>query len=256
MRLGELAARYDERLRTADFAEIDKSANGIQVGDPDAEVDRAAFAVDAVQATIEAAVDADADLLCAHHGIVWGGLERVTGRTYDRVSTLIEADLALYAAHLPLDAHLELGNAAGVADRLDLTDREPFGEEGPETVGLRGRVADGPIPAEELEARLADGLGDVDPPVRSLPFGPDPIEEVAVITGFGADWLEATAEAGVDALVTGEGTQSLYHRAREEGVTVLLGGHYATETFGVRRLQSLAEEWGLETAYIDWPTGF
>ncbi len=256
MRLGELAARYDERLRTADFADVDKSANGIQVGDPDQAVERAAFAVDAVQATIEAAVDADADVLVAHHGIVWGGLERVTGRTYDHVSTLIENDLALYAAHLPLDAHLELGNAAGVADLLELEGREAWGEEGTETVGLRGAVADGPVGVDELEARLADGLGDVEPAVRTLPFGPDEVERVGVITGFGADWLEAAAEDGLDALVTGEGTQSLYHRAREAGVHVLLGGHYATETFGVRRLQSLAEEWGLETAYIDWPTGF
>ncbi|MDZ7701244.1 MAG: Nif3-like dinuclear metal center hexameric protein [Halobacteriales archaeon] len=256
MRLGELAGRYDDRLRTDAFADVDKSANGIQVGDPDAEIERVAYAVDAVQATIEAAVDADADLLCAHHGIVWGGLDRVTGRSFDRISTLIENDLALYAAHLPLDAHLELGNAAGVADLLELDGREPFGEAGAETVGLRGRVADGPIPADELEARLADGLGDVDPPVRALPFGPDPVEAVGVVTGAGGDYLEAAAEAGLDALVTGEGSQSLYHRAREEGVTVLLGGHYATETFGVRRLQSLAEGWGLETAYIDWPTGF
>jgi dinuclear metal center YbgI/SA1388 family protein len=254
MKLAALAERYDERLRVEDFADVDASANGLQVGDGGAEVERAAFAVDAARATIDAA--ADADVLCTHHGIVWDGLERVTGRTYDRVASLVEADLALYVAHLPLDAHLELGNAAGVADRLDLNDREPFGSIGPETVGLRGRVADGPIEIDALADRLADGLGDVDPAVRTLPFGPDTVADVAVITGSGADWLEEAAGAGLDALVTGEGKQSLYHRAREAEVNVVLGGHYATETFGVRRLQSLAEEWGLETTFIDHPTGF
>lgn len=256
MKLAGLADRYDERLRTADFADVDSSANGLQVGHGGAEVQRATFAVDAAQATIDAAIDAEADVLCTHHGLVWDGLERVTGRTYDRVASLVEAELALYVAHLPLDAHPELGNAAGVADRLELVDREPFGTIGTETIGLRGRVGDGSLDAEALADRLAEALGDVDPPVRTLPFGPEPIERVAVITGSGADWIEEAADAGLDALVTGEGKQSLYHRAREAGVTVVLGGHYATETFGVRRLQSLAEEWGLETGYVDWPTGF
>jgi len=256
MKLGELATRFDDRLRTEAFAAIDPSANGLQVGNADKEIERATFAVDAARATIETAADAQADVLCAHHGIVWDGLDRVTGRTYDRVASLVEADLGLYVAHLPLDAHLELGNAAGVADVLGIDDRAAFGEIGSETVGLCGHIADGPIPVDELATRLGDGLGDTDPSVRTLSVGPDSVGTVAVITGSGADWLEESAAADVDALVTGEGKQSLYHRAREAGVNVLLGGHYATETFGVRRLESQAEEWGLETAYVDWPTGF
>jgi dinuclear metal center YbgI/SA1388 family protein len=256
MKLGELADRFDDRLRTEDFADVDPSANGLQVGDANAAVERATFAVDAAQATIDAAIDAQADVLCTHHGIVWDGLDRVTGRTYDRVASLVEGGLGLYVAHLPLDANLELGNAAGVADQLAVDDRDRFGELGPETVGLRGRISDGPLPIDDLADRLADGLGDTDPPVRTLPFGPETVEEVAVITGSGADWLEAAGDADLDALVTGEGKQSLYHRAREAGINVVLGGHYATETFGVLALRSLAEEWGLETTYVDWPTGF
>ena len=256
MKVQELADRFDGRLRTEAFADVDSSANGLQVGDADHEVAHAAFAVDAAMATIEAAADAGADVLCVHHGLVWGGLDRVTGRTYDRIAALVESDLALYVAHLPLDADLELGNAAGVADLLGLADREPFGEEGPETVGLRGTVADGPIDLEALADRLADGLGDVDPPVCTLPFGPDRVDGVAVVTGYGADFLEPAAEAGLDALVTGEGSQSVYHRAREADISVVFGGHYATETFGVRSLEALATDWGLETTFIDHPTGF
>jgi len=256
VRVAKLVDRFDERLRTGAFADLDASANGLQVGDGAGEVERAAFAVDAARATIDAAADADADVLCVHHGLVWGGLERVTGRSFDLVSRLVAADLDLYVAHLPLDAHPELGNAAGVADALDLADRTPFGELGPETVGLRGRVADGPVDIEALSERLAAGLEPADPPVRTLAFGPAEVATVGVVTGSGADWLEAAADAGLDALVTGEGKQSLYHRAREAGVTVLLGGHYATETFGVRSLQALAESWGVETTFVDWPTGF
>ncbi len=259
MRVAELAERYDERLRVDAFADLDPSANGLQVGDGDAEVAHAAFAVDAALATVEAA--AGADVLCVHHGMVWDGLDRVTGTTYDRVAALVDADLALYAAHLPLDAHPELGNAAGVAGALGLEALEPFGSLGPESVGLRGRLADGPLEVDALADRLAAGLGgqdsgDAEADVRTLPFGDGAVETVGVVTGSGTDWLDEAADAGLDAFVTGEGKQSLYHAAREAGVHVLLGGHYATETFGVRSLASLAEGWGLEATFVDHPTGF
>jgi len=125
MDLAELAARYDERLRTDDFADLDASENGVQVGPDDHEVETVAFAVDAAEQTVEAAADRGADALVVHHGLSWGGIDRVTGRTYDRVAPLVENDIALYVSHLPLDAHPDLGNAAGVADLLDLEEREP-----------------------------------------------------------------------------------------------------------------------------------
>ncbi|MFB6188725.1 MAG: Nif3-like dinuclear metal center hexameric protein, partial [Halapricum sp.] len=86
-------------------------------------------------------------------------------------------------------------------------------------------------------------------------FGPARIEDVAIVTGSGVDWLEAAAEAGVDAFVTGEGKQKAYHLAREHGIHVFLAGHYATETFGVKALQELLEEWDLKTTFIHEPTG-
>lgn len=256
MTVAELADRLDDRLRVGDFADIDPSANGLQVGDGAAEVRSVAFAVDAALGTIERAVESDADVLCVHHGLLWDGLDRVTGRAYDRIAALVDADLALYAAHLPLDAHADLGNAAGVAGILGLEDPSPFGELGPETIGRRGRLADGPLSTEELADRLDDGLGAHGPDVRTLGFGADQIETVGIVTGSGADWLDEAVEADLDAFVTGEGKQSLYHRAQDTGMNVLLGGHYATETFGVRSLQSLADGWGLETTFLDWPTGF
>jgi len=253
MRLSEFARRLDEELRTDAYADLDASANGLQVGG-DGRVEHAAFAVDAAVATAEAAVEAGADVLVTHHGLVWGGLDRVTGRTHDRLAPLFEGDLALYVSHLPLDGHPDLGNAAGVADLLGLRDREPFGALGPEHIGLRGTASD-PYDLAELATLLDRELDTGTRGVHVLDFGPDEVRDVAVLTGSGADWLTEADAAGVDAFVTGEGKGKLYHEAREAGLNVLLAGHYATETFGVRSLRSLAEEWGLETTFLDHPTG-
>jgi len=247
----EFVDRLDERLRTDDYADVDASANGLQVGRRSGAVDRVALAVDAADATIEEAVDRDADVLVVHHGLAWGGFDRLTGLHYDRIEPLVENDVALYVSHLPLDGHQELGNAAGLADLLDLEDREPFGEYGPEYVGTRGTAID-PYAADEV-ATLLDR--ELDTETQVLGFGPDEIADVGIVTGSGVDWIEAAAEAGLDALVTGEGKQKAYHEARDLGLNVFLAGHYATETFGVRALGRVAEEWGLETTYIDHPTG-
>lgn len=254
--LTELVDRLDEELRTDDYADLDASANGLQVGPDDLEVDTVAFAVDGVSETFERAIEADADVLVTHHGISWGSFDRVTGRTYDRIAPLIENDLALYVSHLPLDGHQQLGNAAGVADVLGLEDRTRFGELGPEYVGQRGTAAD-PYSPTELRDRLESGLETDGEPVQVLEFGPEEIEDVAVLTGSGTDWLDEAVDVGADALVTGEGKQKAYHEAREAGIHVFLGGHYATETFGVRALQELVEDWDedLETTYFEIPTG-
>lgn len=251
MQLTELCERYDERLRTDAFSEIDASENGLQVGS-EKEIEHAAFAVDAAKETINRAAEADADVLCVHHGLSWGGFDRLTGRTYARVAALIENDLALYVSHLPLDSHPELGNAAGVADHLELEGRKPFGAYGGETIGLSGRTptSDSAAGLEERLSELETGSQDV----QLLDFGPETIDTVAVVTGSGTDWLSEAADTGMDALVTGEGKQQVYHEAKEAGITVALAGHYATETFGPRSLQSLAAEWDLETTWIAAPT--
>ncbi|QLG51192.1 Nif3-like dinuclear metal center hexameric protein [Natrinema halophilum] len=254
MKLSSVVDRLDDTLRTADYADIDASANGLQIGPEEAEIERVAFAVDGVRETVDRAVEADADLLVVHHGLSWGGFDRVTGRTYDRIAPLIEHDLALYVSHLPLDGHQELGNAAGVADLLDLEDRAPFGELGPEYIGQRG-VASDPYPSDELRERLEASLETGGQSVRLLGFGPDRIEDVAIVTGSGIDWLDEAVATGADVLVTGEGKQQAYHEAREAGINVVLAGHYATETFGVRSVQDVVADWGLETTYLEVPTG-
>lgn len=249
----ELCDRLDDRLDTAAYAEVDASANGLQVGPGDREIERVAVAVDAAVETIERAAELDADLLVVHHGLSWGGIERVTGTQYQRLRALFDADCSLYAAHLPLDGHQQLGNAAGLADRLDLTDREPFGRMGGQPVGQRGRLPDPRAPEGVVDGLepLATGEGEV----RTLAFGPELVQDVAIVTGSGVDFLDEALEAGADLLLTGEGKQHAYHEAREAGIHVVLAGHYATETFGVRALADLIADWGPETTFVDHPTG-
>ena len=253
MELTEFATRLDERLDVEDLDGLDYAVNGLQVGSEDGTVDRAAFAVDGVELTFEKAAEWGADVLVVHHGVSWGGIDRVTGKEYERLGTLLANDLALYAVHLPLDAHRELGNAAGLAEFLDLDAVGGFGREGPATIGVRARAGE-PRDVTEVRDRLAELPNDG---VRVLDFGPDRVEDVGIITGSGTDWLDEAREEGVDALVTGEGKQPAYHEAREAGVNVFLAGHYATETFGVQSLREVVDEWeeGIETTYVEHPTG-
>jgi len=252
MDLGTLSERFDDRLRTDAYADLDASANGRQI-DGTGEIARAAFAVDAAVETAEAAAEAGADVLVVHHGLFWGGFDRATGALYDRLAPFFENDMALYAAHLPLDGHPELGNAVGVANALELDRQKPFAAVGSEHIGISGHAAEA-FSSDELHTALAN-VCDPENEVGHLDFGPDEIERVAVATGSAADWLGEAVEWGADAFITGEGKQQVYHEAKEAGVHVYLAGHYATETFGVRSLQSLADEWGIKTTFIDRPTG-
>ena len=253
MELQRLVSRFDERLDTDAYSDVDASANGLQVGSDQTAVDHVAFAVDAAAATIAEAADVGADVLVAHHGLSWGGIDRITGATYDRVAALVADDIALYVSHLPLDGHQSLGNAAGVADALGLSDREPFGTLGPVSIGTLGETRT-PLSTETIRGRL-DAFEGQTTATETLAFGPDEIERVAIVTGSGTDWISEAVEAGADALITGEGKQQAYHTAREAGITVFLAGHYATETFGVRSLQGLVSDWGLDATYLRHPTG-
>ena len=249
-----LCHRLDEKLDTATYAEVDPSANGLQVGSGEREIAHVAVAVDAAQETFRRAADAGADLLVAHHGIFWGGTERLTGQRYDRVETLLENDISLYVSHLPLDGHGTLGNAAGIANHLDLEGRAPFGNHGGEYVGQRGTLAD-PTSIEKLGSMLQPHLDTGGRGIQLLKFGPDTVIDVAIVTGSGVDFLGEAIDAGADVLITGEGKQQVYHEAREHGIHVVLGGHYATETFGVRAIADLVDGWGLDTTFVDCPTG-
>jgi dinuclear metal center YbgI/SA1388 family protein len=251
--LESIVSFCDNLLGTGDTPDYPGAGNGLQVaGPPDRPVHRIAAAVDASEAVIRDAVADGADLLMVHHGLFWGGLTPVTGPRYRKLRLLLEHGLALYSSHLPLDGHPELGNGALLADALGVRDRLPFGDFKGYSVGWRGTI--GPLSPPELRERFARALDGAD--IRHIGGGPDTIHSVAVVTGGGGSFLPEAASVGVDALLTGEGAHHTFAQAHEHGLHLLYGGHYATETFGVRALAGrVAEEFGVEWRFLHHPSG-
>ncbi len=252
--LTEITGFLDEHLDISGIPDYPNALNGLQV-EGRGRVKRLAVAVDASAAVIDAAKEW-ADLLIVHHGLFWSGLQPLTGPHYRKVRALIESGTSLYSVHLPLDAHAEVGNSAVLARELGLTALEPFGDYRGTPIGWRGVIGEGGrggMPVWQLADALAAALGCG---VRVLPGGPDPVTAVGVVTGAGASLLSEAANAGIDVLVTGEAQHHHAIEAAETGVTVLLGGHYATEVWGVKALARLiGDRFGIEGRFIDSPTG-
>ncbi|HEU4464229.1 MAG TPA: Nif3-like dinuclear metal center hexameric protein [Gemmatimonadota bacterium] len=245
-----LVAYLDTYLDVAGWA--DKSLNGLQVEGTD-EVRRIALATDAALATISLAAEARCQMLVVHHGLFWGRVEPVTGPLRARLAALIEAGLSLYASHLPLDAHPDVGNNAVLAGLLGLEDREPFGRWGDRAIGVLGRLPE-PVDRTELAGRIEALLG---APADVLAFGVERVRSVAVVSGAAAELIPEAKASGADVFVTGETSHTAFHQARERGMNVVFAGHYATETLGVRALgDHLAERFGLGTVFLDAPTGY
>ena len=247
--LAEIVGFLDEHLEVDGFPDYPNALNGLQVEGPD-RVGRFAVAVDASEAVIRSVGDW-ADLLIVHHGLFWSGLQPLTGPHFRRVKQLIESRTALYSAHLPLDGHPESGNAAVLARRLGLESLEPFGEHMGANIGLRGTLAATDL--ADLAATLSALTGDR---VQTLPGGPDTVTGVGIVTGGGASMLHEAAARGLNVLITGEASHHHAIEAAELGVSVLLGGHYATEVWGVKAVMALLEDrFGIEGRFVDSPTG-
>jgi dinuclear metal center YbgI/SA1388 family protein len=209
-----------------------------------------AAAVDASTATVRLAIQAGANLLLVHHGLFWGPSHPWTGRRYELLRLLLENDLAVYSAHLPLDLHPKLGNNALLCANLGFQKLSPFFLDHGQHIGLRSVQR---VPRPQLVQRLEKA---VDGPVRLLPGGPDVCRRIGVVTGGAGAELKLAAKEGVDTFITGEGPHWTYALAEELGVNVLYGGHYATETFGVKALAAhLARHFKLSWVFLDHPTG-
>lgn len=251
MRLESLLQYVDEYLSVSDHPDYSVALNGLQVGGPD-EIEKIATAVDASEASIHAAAEVGADILIVHHGLFWGGLEPLTGRHFRRVSALIQRGLGLYACHLPLDSHFEIGNCALLGRALGLELEGRVGRYEGVDLGWWGRLPE-PEGVGTLATRFEKVVGTA---IHTIPGGPERVETVGVVTGGGGSFIADAASLGLDAFVTGEGSHHNHFDAVELGIHVLLGGHYATETFGVRALgDHLAEKFGLDVEFIDQPTG-
>lgn len=251
MKLESILQYLEGYLGVREHPDYPTALNGLQVG-IDGDVTRIATAVDASEASIREAAELGVDLLLVHHGLFWEGLRPMTGRRYRRIATLVEARIALYSCHLPLDAHAEVGNCALLGRGLGLRLEGRFGTYRGAQIGWWGSLPEA-MDAAGLAERLQRLLNG---PVQTLPGGPERIELVGVVTGGGGSFIGDAAELGLDAFVTGEGSHHNFFDAAEHGIHVLLGGHYATEIFGVRALgEHLAERFGLEATFIDQPTG-
>ena len=247
--LSKLVAYCDRTLRTAEVQDYERAANGLQV-ENSGKVTRIAAAVDGSLATVRMAIEQGADLMIVHHGLFWGPSHPWTGKRYELMRLLLEHDVAVYSSHLPLDAHASLGNNARLCAALGLRETKPFFFERGMHLGLQARAD---VDREVLAARLAKATGSR---VHTIAGGPSRCRRIGVVTGgAGAEVKKAAAE-GVDTFVTGEGPHWTYALAEELGVNVLYGGHYATETFGVKALAAhLSRKYGVPWYFVDHPTG-
>jgi len=245
----EILGFCDDLLDIGSFE--DYGPNGLQVPGKE-EVKRVSTGVSANLELLQRAVGSGAELVMTHHGLLWGSeLTALSVPMAARLRALLCADASLAAYHLPLDAHPEIGNNALLRDALGLEpDDRPFGEAQGSAVGAIGRVPD-PIDRGELRRRLGEAVGQ-----EPLTFdsGPERISTVGIVTGGGSFAIHEAGHLGLDALVTGEPSEPVMGEAREYGVHFLAGGHYATETFGIKRLGELvAERFSVEHEFIDVP---
>jgi len=249
MNRSELVTYLNDYLRIAEIA--DYGPQGLQI-EGKAEVNKIVGTVDAHQPCVDAALAQGADMLLVHHGIFWGGPKLLQGSYGKLVRTFIQADLNLYAAHLPLDAHPELGNNAELARRLGLTVTDFWAKAKGTEIGVLGDAPAGTT-LDSLILRFEEKVG---PALRVLNHGPRQVSRVGIISGFGAGHIEEAAALGCDTFLTGETSHAQFYDAQNAGINVIYGGHYTTETVGVQALgRHLAEKFGVEFEFVDLPTG-
>ncbi|MCP4230882.1 MAG: Nif3-like dinuclear metal center hexameric protein [bacterium] len=245
----EIVDYLNEYLLVSEIA--DASLNGLQVQGPD-EVTKIAFAVDYSSRATQRATEEGAQLLVVHHGVFWGNESPIIGILYGRVKEMFELGVGLYAVHLPLDIHPEVGNGVGVCRALGLEAFEPFGVSHGVCVGMRGVMPE-PKSADGFFGELKTLFGDG---VSEFRFGPETIETVGVVTGGGSSIVDQAVIAELDAFVTGEIRHGVYFVGEEGAVNLYACGHYATELTGTKALMAhIADKFDIETVLLDIPTG-
>jgi dinuclear metal center YbgI/SA1388 family protein len=248
----KLDAFFRSILDIDGFNAIDTSLNGIQADNDGGEIQKIAFAVDANLETFKRAAESGAGMLFVHHGLFWGKPVRISGSHRRRLQFLLDRNLALYAAHLPLDQHPELGNNAALAELLGIVNPEPFGVYRNTKIGYKGNLKK-PLTIEEAVKRVSF----MDRPALGVyPFGKKENQSCAVLAGGGAREAEQAIQEGIDLYVTGEASHSVYHQVLEASLNMIAGGHYSTEVWGVQRvMERCAAQLNLDVEFIDMPTG-
>jgi dinuclear metal center YbgI/SA1388 family protein len=247
--LADIVKHADRYLRVREIGDWDRALNGLQV-ENSGRVTRIGAAVDVSTRVLAAAAKENVDFLLVHHGLFWPGLQPLTGALYRQLKLALDNNIAVYSAHLPLDLHPTVGNNALLSAALRLKPATPFFEEKGALIGLKARAA---VDRDDLLRRLEKSLGEK---VKAFRFGPKKTRSIGIITGGAGSEIYRIAEAGVDTFITGEAPHWAAIAAGELGMNLFLGGHYATETFGVKAFAAhLSRRFKLPWRFLDFPTG-
>ena len=246
--LSEIVSYTNRFLRIHDVGDWDHALNGLQI-ENSGRITRIGAAVDVSTRVLTEAQKRDVDLLIVHHGLFWPGLQSIQGALRRQLRLAFENDIALYSAHLPLDIHPRVGNNAQLLAALGLKSARPFLEEKGQPVGLKIRAS---LSRSELVRKLQKALNG---PVKVFGFGPKQTRAIGVVTGAAGSEVYRVADEEIDTFITGEAPHWAAVAAEELGMNLLLGGHYATEVFGVKALVAhLSKRFRVPWEFIDCPT--
>jgi len=246
--LSEIVSYTDDFLRVRDVGDWDNALNGLQI-ENSGRTTRLGAAVDVSTRVLAEAVKKKVDLLIVHHGLFWPGLQPVTRALRRQLHLAFENDIALYSAHLPLDIHPKVGNNAKLVEALGLKSAQPFLEEKGQPIGLKARVS---TPRSDLVRKLRRALNG---PVKILDVGPKQTRMIGIVTGGAGSEIYRVAQEDIDTFITGEAPHWAAVAAEELGMNLLLGGHYATEVFGVKALAAhLSKKFKIPWEFIHCPT--
>jgi dinuclear metal center YbgI/SA1388 family protein len=247
--LSEIVSYTNRFLRIREVGDWDNALNGLQI-ENSGRVTRIGAVVDVSTRILTEAAKREVDLLIAHHGLFWPGLQPVRGALRRQLRIAFENEVALYSAHLPLDIHPRVGNNAQLVAALGLKSAQPFLEEKGQSVGLKIRAS---LSRSELARKLQKALNG---PVKVFDFGPKRTRAIGIVTGAAGSEIYRVADEEIDTFITGEAPQWAAVAAEELGLNLLLGGHYATEVFGVKALAAhLSKRFRVPWEFIDCPTG-
>ena len=247
--LSNIVTFADRFLRVRDVGDWDNALNGLQI-ENSGRITRVGAAVDVSTRVLTEAAKRNIDFLIVHHGLFWRGLQPVRGALHRQLGLAFENDLALYSAHLPLDIHPRVGNNTQLVAALGLKFPRPFLEEKDQPVGLKIRVS---LQRSELVRKLEKALNG---PVKPFEFGPKRTRTIGIVTGAAGSEIYRVAGEGIDTFITGEAPHWAAVAAEELGMNLLLGGHYATEVFGVKALAAhLSKRFRVPWEFVDCPTG-
>jgi dinuclear metal center YbgI/SA1388 family protein len=251
MTIFEFESILVEKLNHRLFSSIDSSLNGIQVGNLENQITKIALMVDSSLEGFKRAQSIGANLILVHHGMYWGKPIPIKNTHYNRIKFLLDNDIALFASHLPLDAHMELGNNISLGLKLGLGNIEPFGRYKGSTIGVKGEL-ENPMTLSEVNYLLSGNSSTS----YVIPGGNSIIKTIGIVSGGAPSNVLEAIDEGLDLFITGDKSHELYHNCIESGINMISAGHYLTETLGVQSLGNwITREYGIESIFIDIPTG-